>query len=270
MARLRRESDFTEPRYDEVYEEFVNDFKEAEHKTSGHARDDRQIGIKYNYKPTLLPPALPIKRLTADPFEGVWDAMYVHECTRCGYLLSELKRRALQGSKLFLSSRCPRCDGDSWTEYKGLQPEPVRIYPSGVIWTDPKTGRDCLIRDPLVTKTYLNTLNNKLYTKAPDGSWTEAAGLKLVPYPGKIRRWFKSHQAYRIKRFIYGRPIERVARGAKKMEQWTKLAMAWIFIGTVLLTGLLAFGVLLVSLGLVIGITTTYRKLKTKIKSRLV
>jgi len=79
-----RTREYTPPRYDEVYEEFVRDFHESE------------------------------------PFKGVWADDFVHECTGCGYRLSELKRRALQGSKFFTGG-CLRCNGDSWTEYKGFK-----------------------------------------------------------------------------------------------------------------------------------------------------
>ena len=181
---------FIEPRYDEVYEEFVRDFEAAEHKTSADKQDSRHIescGCTENgqipadeqkqrqigpFKPkyrSLHGRGLPVpscicidcerirsinfravaaqklanlrqaadeeiyRRMSApepftrcrpveqaDPFEGVWDAMYVHQCTGCGYQLSELKRRALQGSKFFTGS-CRRCGGDSWTEAAGLK-----------------------------------------------------------------------------------------------------------------------------------------------------
>ena len=142
-----RTREYTPPRYDEVYEEFVRDFEEAEHKTSVdtwesrliekrerdrrdyyahlepavHAAERRVHDVEIDRRmraPEPFTQCRPIEQ--ADPFEGVWDAMYVHECTGCGYRLSELKRRALQGSKFFTGG-CLRCNGDSWTEYKGFK-----------------------------------------------------------------------------------------------------------------------------------------------------
>lgn len=50
------------------------------------------------------------------------------------------------------------------------------------------------------------------------------------------------------------------------MEQWIKLAFAWLFLMTVLVSGLIVFGALLVSVGIVRGITTTYGCVKNLTK----
>lgn len=41
------------------------------------------------------------------------------------------------------------------------------------------------------------------------------------------------------------------------MEQWIKLVMTYLFVSVVLVTGLLSFGLILVSLGLWTAVTTT-------------
>jgi hypothetical protein len=52
----------------------------------------------------------------------------------------------------------------------GSRPIPVRIYPSGIIWTDP-SGKDCFISDPPMHQRYLNTLTNKVYVRTIDLGW---------------------------------------------------------------------------------------------------
>jgi len=51
------------------------------------------------------------------------------------------------------------------------------------------------------------------------------------------------------------------------IAEWVRLAFAWLFLTTVLVSGLAAFGVILVSVGLCRVITTTYGRVKKFLKS---
>jgi hypothetical protein len=46
------------------------------------------------------------------------------------------------------------------------------------------------------------------------------------------------------------------------MEEWIKLAFCWLFLGVVLTSGLLVFGVILASVGIASAVTTIIRRLK--------
>jgi len=242
-----------------------------------------------------------------DPFIGVWDDDFVHECTWCGYLLAEIERRLLQCPVC-----CPRCAGDRWREYKSLtravfvQTVPFNVLPHidqypweikprnldilgssltsaqwqeftrieptpfsparkecfGTLlgsyfrewrgntygpWTD-KNGEPCGCMDCTVGNRQLRTHKHFVewaaYLKSvrKTDSWTQTAGLKLVDYHSRV--------------------LEVIGRGKRTMEEWIKLAFAWLFLGVVLTSGLLVFGVILASVGIVSVVTTIYTRVK--------
>jgi hypothetical protein len=175
-----------------------------------------------------------------DPFKDVWADDFVHQCTFCGYLMTEIQRRVIR-----CPISCPRCNGDRWTEYKGLT----------------------------CTENEQKEWRARVLKRQTFELFTQAA--QISPRTSPMHYWNllrlaknkrRTNRLQAIKAGIKDR-MQTVAGGLRAMESWVKLAFTWLFLGVVLTSGLLVFGIILVSLSTWWGVTTLHAKLKNKIKS---